>query len=158
MIGARYAGLTADMPRARARPFRRSEGPRRTGWSRRSSCSTASRRAAARRPRGSGSGRDARRAIRDRGAQAVVLRVAGLGRAWIVVRAAYRGAWVADAGAADLDAVAEVAIAARRAVRHRCVIAARRRVAQVAPARARLTGGRAGRRSARGDRKSTRLN
>src|SRR5947209_15117522 len=31
-------------------------------------------------------------------------RVAGLGRAWIVVRAADRGAWLADAGAADLDA------------------------------------------------------
>ena len=74
---------------------------------------------------------DARRAIRDRGALAASLRVAGLGRARIVVRAADGGARLADAGVADLDAVAEVAVAARRAVRHRRVIAAGRRVAQV---------------------------
>jgi len=74
---------------------------------------------------------DARRTIRDRGAQAAGLRVAGLGRARIVVRAADGGARLADAGVADLDAVAEVAVAARRAVRHRRVIAAGRRVAQV---------------------------
>src|SRR5207249_1069889 len=74
---------------------------------------------------------DARRAIRDRGAQAAGLRVAGLGRTWIVVRAADGGARLADAGPADLDAVAEVAVAARRAVRHRRVIAAGGRVAQV---------------------------
>src|SRR5207249_3654674 len=91
---------------------------------------------------------DARRAIRDRGAQAAGLRVAGLGRAWIVVRAADRGARLTDAGAADLDAVADVAVAARGPVRDRRVLAAGDRIAGVRGTRVRVGAGERGARGA----------
>src|SRR4029077_17245989 len=73
----------------------------------------------------------ARGAVRDRRVLAAEERVAGVGRAGVPVIASERSARGADARLAGLGAVARVTVAARGAVRDRCMLAAEERVAGV---------------------------